>query len=233
MRLLLSDSVQLAHKESKKDEAYSAYTELTKHFKICLQGQDNIPRWRCTAKDNQNCPSLPWTCQTPKRTLSRGFMILLHKRTETRRKKKETSGKYQKDLEFLVSSEISQRLSFTQMHTDTLPHTKSGHPLLVSSALTSVQSLHWLFGENKRKYLAVKFEAKTWVSKSQLAASQILLHSDKASLAHSPSLCAKLSFIFTAQTWEWYQYSHLTLGKKAYKHISQNVKVFLKFIKAS
>ncbi len=33
--------------------------------------------------------------------------------------------------------------------------------------------------------------------------------------------------MFNIQTWEWYQSSHLTLGKKANKCIFQNVKLFL------
>ncbi len=67
-------------------------------------------------------------------------MNLLHKCTEMRGKEERDWRKIMEGTR--VSAEFSQRLSWTQTHT------QSVRPLLASLQLTSV---HWLFGANKHK----------------------------------------------------------------------------------
>lgn len=77
-----------------------------------------------------------------------------------------------------------------------------------------------------------------WTLRLQALAGGFRCSQSQASSFPVSSACAKLSqpadnggFIFKVQKWyDWYRSSHLTLGQKVEKHISQTVKLFYEVI---
>lgn len=68
---------------------------------------------------------------------------------------------------------------------------------------------------------------------SEVLVDRFFLPLDRAKIIISPCFQSHAKYtnqllaVFSTQTWEWYWFSHPTLGKKANKYILQSVKVFL------